>query len=202
MIEITNHPLTIDTSCQSYEDEQVAVSMNHLARRAISGRVSAMRKLLRALRPRVMRVLHRQGVPHQDRGDLMNEIAFKLYANLRHLIDHDANIEAWLGQVARNQVHDYYNRRSRGNMHAAMDVEKLPSASYTVGTEQLDAEQLLGSLTDRERVVFDLHMQGHRHEEIGRMLGISPEYSRRILADARSRLRKALRTNACTVHGA
>lgn len=200
MIEITSHLLTLDTSSRSYDDERGAVSLNHLARRAARGSVSALRDLLRIVRPRITRVLHRQGVPHQDRDDLMNEIAFKLYTNLSGLTGPGSNIEAWLGRVARNHVHDYYERRSRGRTYTAIDVAELPSASYTVGAEHLDAEELLGSLTNRERAVFELHMQGHRHEEIGHTIGISAEHSRRILADTRSRLRKKLRTHPCMAH--
>lgn len=126
MIEITNHSLTNDPSTRSYDDEQGAVGPNNLVRRAARGSVS---ELLRVLLPRIIRVLHRQGVPHQDRGDLMNEIAFKLYANLSGLTGPGSNLEAWLGRVARNHVHDYYERRSRGRTHTAIDVAELPSSS-------------------------------------------------------------------------
>ena len=131
----------------------------------------------------------------------MSEIAIKLYVNLPRLVGLDSNVGASIGRVARNHVHDYHERRARGSTRAAVDVMHLPSSSYTVGVEHLDAAQLVGTLTSRERAVFEHHMDGHRHEEIGMMLGISAEHSRRLLADARSRLRKALQDKACATHG-
>lgn len=204
MTKIANHLLTNAHSPPSYENghEPDTMSLNHLARRALRGNATALRALLRVLRPRVMRVLHRQGVPQHDRDDLMSEIAFKLHANLPHLISPDSNIEAWIGRVARNHVLDYHERRSRGRSPTAVDVVGLPSQSYTVGAEHLDAMRHFGMLTGRERTVFELHLLGYRHDEIGKEVGISAESSRRILADARARLRQELRGHACVTHGA
>lgn len=200
MNKITIPRLTIGRPGRSYDGKQVAMILSHLARRAAAGSDSALSELLRHLRSRIMSVLRRQGVPRQDRGDLASEIAFKLYSNLPRLVGADSNIVAWIGRVTRNHAHDYHERQARGRSRAAVDVASLPSSSYTVGAEHLDAAQLIGTLTRRERAVFDLHMVGHRHEEIGSMLRVSADHSRRILADARFRLRKALQSKACTTH--
>ncbi len=45
-------------------------------------------------------------------------------------------------------------------------------------------------LRERERAVFEMRVAGKSHTEIAAALGISPDYSQRLLADAREKLRK------------
>jgi RNA polymerase sigma factor (sigma-70 family) len=67
-----------------------------------------------------------------------------------------------------------------------------PAASAADRDLMQHVNNLLDRLTARERAVFELRLAGKAHAEIAAALGISVDYSQRLLADARSKLRAAI----------
>ena len=105
---------------------------------------------------------------------------------------------AWLLKIAFNVCRGV--RRSTGRNSAAIqDVEDIdaiaaPQAAGYEGSERVAAlREALASLPQGARQVFVLHdVEGYRHDEIARMLGVVPGTSKSQLHHARMALRRHL----------
>lgn len=104
---------------------------------------------------------------------------------------------AWLRRVAINLVlEDSRSRARRRAKETPMaDVEYRGPAGTASPGEKMDLERAVADLPDGARRVFVLHdVEGYRHEEIGRMLGVAPGTCKAQLHRARKLLREALRS--------
>lgn len=171
------------------------MTLDRLVRGATNGKARAFIRLILAVERRVQRVFRRQGVPERDRGDLANEALLRVCEHLRELSTPGENIEAWIGKVGRNLARDYHACAPREGETLRGCVVEATSVTHSI-------EHVFGQVPRRAHEVFELHMLGYSHAEIGGELGMSEETSRAILAGARSRLRRALREDPPMPHGA
>ena len=101
----------------------------------------------------------------------------------------------WLHRLAVNVV--LARRKSVGIERGRFIAKDEPLEQATGKREtpelSLDFEEALGQLPEGARQVFVLHdVEGYRHEEIARMLGIVPGTSKSQLHHARMALRRHL----------
>ena len=103
---------------------------------------------------------------------------------------------AWLRRLAINVVLDdnrKMRRRARREIPSADGV--LPERSDPPAPPglALDLERAIAGLPEGAREIFILHdVEGFRHAEIGRLLGLSPGTSKGQLHRARRMLKEAL----------
>ena len=105
--------------------------------------------------------------------------------------------KGWLLAAARNAAH---NRREREALRRGEPLDEAVATAIGSPLEDAEIAGLRGRLLDaldripeRERTVVLLHdLEGWLHREIGEMMGISEEMSRRLLSDARGKLRALL----------
>jgi RNA polymerase sigma-70 factor (ECF subfamily) len=113
----------------------------------------------------------------------------------------DSRFSSWLYRLASNVV--FMGHRSRRRREARIRpvadlrlVEDAPTALRSEGPAEgtaLDLERAIADLPEQGRRVFVLHdVEGHRHEEIARMLGIAVGTSKSQLHRARRSLRRTL----------
>jgi RNA polymerase sigma factor (sigma-70 family) len=101
----------------------------------------------------------------------------------------------WLHRLAVNVV--LARRKTlgveRGRFHAGEDPLEGVSGRRETPEMSMDFEEALANLPDGARQVFVLHdVEGYRHEEIARMLGVVPGTSKSQLHHARMALRRYL----------
>lgn len=104
---------------------------------------------------------------------------------------------AWLLAAARNAAH---NRREREALRETEPLDETIGVATDSPHADLERERLrqrllaaLARIPERERTVVLLHdLEGWLHREIGEALEISEAMSRRLLSDARAKLRALL----------
>ena len=130
----------------------------------------------------------------QDVDDLLQEIFIRVWEKL-HTFKGQAAFKTWLHRLATNVI---LRRRAERTTHmqryggSDLELGQLSERHAPPGL-RIDIEVAVDRLPAKAREVFVLHdMAGYKHEEIGRLLGISPGTSRSQLHHARMALRQHL----------
>jgi len=105
----------------------------------------------------------------------------------------DAQPLTWISRIVVNASLDRCRRRTRWE-HAYPRLARRPATMDAAFEETLAIRTVLRTLTRDQRQVFVLHdVLGYTHKEIAQRLAIPAGTSKSRLADARGRLRGALR---------
>jgi RNA polymerase sigma-70 factor (ECF subfamily) len=160
---------------------------------AASGDVQAYERLYRAHLPRVYSLVRRMaGVDQAD--ELTQDVFVRAWQKL-HLFRGDSAFSTWLHRVAVNVVLEWMRsrRHERFRHHDPEAVFQVMAGRPVRPDAKLDFETALARLPEGAREVFVLHdVEGHKHVEIGEMLGISPGTSKAQLHRARMIMRRFL----------
>lgn len=135
--------------------------------------------------------------------DLTQEVFTHLYRKIGSFRGESA-FTTWLHRMTVNQVLMHFRKSSTKN-ELTTDEGETP-IQIVRGTEnaarmpiidRIALEKAVEQLSPGYRTVFVLHdVEGHEHEEIARMLGISAGTSKSQLHKARLRLRDLIRKQA------
>ena len=160
---------------------------------AQSGDGRAFERLYRTHVPRVLGLVRRMlDGTHAD--DVTQDVFVRAWEKL-HTFRGEAAFGTWLHRLAVNVI--LARRKTLGGERRRFyeDGEALEQVAGRVETPEhgLDFEEAISRLPEGARQVFLLHdVQGFRHEEIAKLLGIVPGTSKSQLHHARMALRKYL----------
>jgi RNA polymerase sigma-70 factor (ECF subfamily) len=180
-----------------------------LIRAAQRGDAGAFEQLVRSYDHNVLRMAFNLLRSEEDARDIYQEVFLRVYRNLPKF-RFDCSFHTWLYRIVANLCLDQLRKRK---------VRKEEPASFEVGTGEVDRfqfvpeqradvdpqrqlmsaevntriQQVLGELTPRERVVFEMrHYQGMRLRAIGESLGVTEEAAKNCLFRATQKMRAAL----------
>lgn len=178
---------------QVLEEPLTAVSEAADAALAASGDASAFERLYRAHSARVHSLVRRM-LSAEEADDVTQDVFIRAWQKLSTFRGESA-FGTWLHRLAVNVA--LARRKTVGTERGRFidDADPLERATGRATTPELslDFEQALARLPDGARQVFVLHdMEGYRHEEIARMLGVVPGTSKSQLHHARMALRRHL----------
>ncbi|GMV09933.1 MAG: RNA polymerase sigma factor SigM [Gemmatimonadota bacterium] len=130
---------------------------------------------------------------HEDAEDAVQEGFLHAFKALHRFLP-DQAFGAWLHRIVANAALDITRRKK------VRDADTLADTIASPFRDPAEADELkrrltraLESLGERQRSVIVLHdVEGYKHAEIGRMLGIPEGTARSDLHHARARLRQAL----------
>jgi RNA polymerase sigma-70 factor (ECF subfamily) len=160
---------------------------------AADGDQAAFERLYRRHVPRVTSLARWLGDP-ADVDDAVQEIFLRVWQKL-HTFAGQAAFSTWLHRVAVNLL---VRRRERTGIRQRRESQdETPLLAAAAPRERPDLRVAIERAVERlpagARDVFVLHdMEGYKHEEIGRMLGVDPGTSRSQLHRARLLLREQL----------
>lgn len=160
---------------------------------AADGDESAFERLYRRHVARVASLARWLGDP-SDADDAVQEIFLRVWQKL-HTFAGQSAFSTWLHRVAVNLL---IRRRERSGIRQRREShEEAPLLAAPAPSERPDLRVAIERAVERlpagARDVFVLHdMEGYKHEEIGRMLGVDPGTSRSQLHRARLLLREQL----------
>ncbi len=130
----------------------------------------------------------------EDRADLFQEIslqAWRAFPQYRA----EARFSTWLYRVALNVAISTLRYRQRRPQTQTWD-ESYGQLSEKVSTPAADPPHLLyhaiGTLSDVEKGIIMLNMEGYAFEEIGKIVGITPNHVGVKLNRIKTKLRKRL----------
>ncbi len=166
-------------------------------RQAREGDLAAFERIYGKFHRRIYGVCLKMTGDQSVAEELTQDTFVRVWQKL-HLYEAHRSFGAWLYRVAVNVV--LSDRRSQRRRARVIDARSEPpepgEPQASVGPEAgLDLEKAMDRLPPRARVVFVLHdIEGHRHEEIARLIGVAVGTSKAQLHRARKILREALRT--------
>lgn len=174
-----------------------------LARRAAAGDNAAFEELYRRHYRRVYSLCLRMMGNPTEAEDLTQEVFTHLYRKIGSFRG-ESQFTTWLHRMAVNQVLMHF-RKSSTRKELTTDEGETPiqivrgteNANRMPIVDRIAIEKAVQQLAPGYRTVFVLHdVEGHEHEEIARMLGISEGTSKSQLHKARLRLRELIRKQA------
>ncbi len=160
---------------------------------AQKGDTEAFAALVRLHQRRAYAVARSIVLTHEDAEDAVQEGFLHAYRALQRFIP-DQAFGAWLHRIVANAALDITRRKKVRDADALADTLASPFRDPGESDElRRRLEEALGSLGERQRSVIVLHdVEGFKHAEIGKMLGIPEGTARSDLHHARARLRQAL----------
>jgi RNA polymerase sigma-70 factor (ECF subfamily) len=180
-------PIRRVTTPDRPDDERVLV----LA--AQRGEMEAFSELVRRHQRRAYAVARAIVITHEDAEDAVQDAFLHAYRALHRFLP-DQAFGAWLHRIVANASLDITRRRK------VRDADELPETIASPFRDPAESAELRGRLRDalaqlpvRQRSVIVLHdVEGFKHAEIGRLLGIPEGTARSDLHYARSALRRLL----------
>ncbi len=174
------------------------VSLSSLIMRSQQGDERAMEEIYNRYKRPLFNLAYRYTFDRVTAEDLLQDIFIKIFTHMKD-VQKDETFVAWMYRIAVNTCYSFLRRRQSrgGRMIALSEVEgKKEEAVYDEHEDSLAAplDRALQELPERLRAVFLLHdVQGYKHGEIGRMLGVSVGTSKSQLFKARMRIREWLK---------
>jgi RNA polymerase sigma-70 factor (ECF subfamily) len=153
----------------------------------------AFAELVRLHQRRAYSVARAIVLTHEDAEDAVQEGFLHAYRALDRFLP-DQAFGAWLNRIVANAALDITRRRKVRDADALADTIASPFRDPAESEElRRRLRQALTSLGERQRAVIVLHdVEGYKHAEIGRMLGIPEGTARSDLHHARARMRQVL----------
>ena len=146
-------------------------------------------EIYRQFKGRVFSTAYRMLSNHADAEDVTQDIFVKVFKKL-HSFRGEAQLSTWIYRIAVNACLDY--RRKRTRTQTLPLIEEAEQVSVPLSLGRL-VEGLLPRMPAGYREVFVLHdIQGLKHCEIARVLGITDGASKSQLHRARAFLRREL----------
>lgn len=171
-----------------------------LAQSAAGGDMSAFEQLYERHHRRVYSLCLRMTSNTAEAEDLTQEVFIQLYRKTGSFRGESA-FTTWLHRLTVNQVLMHFRKRGV-KMEQTTDDGETP-IQIVQGTEdpsrmpivdRIALDKAIAQLPPGYRTVFVLHdVQGHEHEEVARMIGVSVGTSKSQLHKARMKLRGLLR---------
>jgi RNA polymerase sigma-70 factor (ECF subfamily) len=160
---------------------------------AQKGDQSAFGQLVKRHQRRAYAVARAIVLNHEDAEDAVQEAFLHAYRALDRFRP-DQAFGAWLHRIVANAALDLTRRRK------VREADELPETVASPFRDPAESDDLrkrlrdaLAELPPRQRAVIVLHdVEGYKHAEIGKMLGIPEGTARSDLHYARARLRDAL----------
>ena len=171
-----------------------------LTQRAAEGDMGAFEELYERHNRRVYSLCLRMTSNVAEAEDLAQEVFIQLFRKVGSFRGESA-FTTWLHRLTVNQVLMHFRKRGV-RMEQTTDDGETP-VQVVAGTEnpnqmpvvdRIAIDKAVAQLPPGYRTVFVLHdVEGHEHEEIARMLGVSVGTSKSQLHKARMKLRGLLR---------
>ena len=187
----------------------VLIDETALIRAAQQGDHAAFEQLVRAYDQSVLRLAMNLLRSPEDAHDVYQEAFLRVFRNL-HSFRFDCSFHTWLYRIVTNLCLDHMRKRKvrkeeptvlttadgpldRMDAVAEERVDGDPQRHLFSGQIRRRIKEVLGELTPRERMVFELrHYQGLRLRRIGEVLGTTEEAAKNCLFRATQKMRAAL----------
>lgn len=141
---------------------------------SIPERQARFRELLERSHARWVGIARAYGEP-RDRDDLLQEIALQVWQNLDRFQGR-SSVDTWAYRVALNTALAWRRKaamRTKRLTQVTVNVGELPGDRGTEGGVQRMLDRFLASLSDGDRAVLVLHLDGLSQSDAAEVLGIS-----------------------------
>lgn len=129
--------------------------------------------------------------------DLVHDTFLKVFESIPSFKLNKGSFKGWMSRILINKAVEGY-RRNRRMIYAETPGLMRELSTENLAIDKLEAEdilQLLQQLPVGSRMIFNMYViEGFRHDEIAKVMGISSSTSRSQLTRAKQILREKIRT--------
>jgi RNA polymerase sigma-70 factor (ECF subfamily) len=113
----------------------------------------------------------------EDRNDLYQEIALQAWRSY-HRFRGDAQFSTWLYRVALNTAITHFRKRQKESTISEPTETDSPPLSETDPREEMlqSMYKAITLLSDIDKAIVLLYLDDYPYDEIGRMIGITPNH--------------------------
>jgi RNA polymerase sigma-70 factor (ECF subfamily) len=165
--------------------------------RCQAGETTAMEEIYRRFKTGLFNLAYRYSYDRSTAEDLLQEIFIKVFSNMDNVKNPDT-FAGWIFRIGLNTCYSHLRSR-RTEMEKGVPLEHIEgtvqgaAAENPAGDARKSLDDGIAVLPNKLREIFLLHdVQGFKHEEIARMLGLSVGTSKSQLFKARLRMRAFL----------
>lgn len=130
-----------------------------------------------------------------DAVEVLNDGFFKVFSNIKKF-EIDKPFKPWLRRILVNSCLDHIKKNAKHNQLADITEAEVSQSSLDAPDHNLNYEEILakiGQLSPAYRAVFNLYViDGYKHNEIAKELGITESTSKSNLTRAKAILRSML----------
>lgn len=171
--------------------------LGELIIRCQAGETAAMEEIYRRFKTGLFNLAFRYSYDRSTAEDLLQEIFIKVFSNMDNVKNPDT-FAGWIFRIGLNTCYSHLRSR-RTEMEKGVPLEHIEgtvqgaAAENPAGDARKSLDDGIAVLPNKLREIFLLHdVQGFKHEEIARMLGLSVGTSKSQLFKARLRMRAFL----------
>lgn len=167
-------------------------------RLVLKGNNAAFEQLYNRYSSRLMGVCLRYSFDTDEAKDLLQEVFIKIYEKLS-TYRKEGTFDAWVHRIAINVAVDSYRKRQKQPISSSISAFSEYDTTYSTDDilTNVAAEELMKmvqQLSPTYRLIFNLYnIEGYKHHEIAKMLGISEGTSKSNLSDARKILQNKVK---------
>ncbi|MCX6566661.1 MAG: RNA polymerase sigma factor [Candidatus Aminicenantes bacterium] len=165
--------------------------------RSRAGETDAIEEIYRRFKTGLFNLAFRYSYDRATAEDLLQEIFIKVFTHLDNVKNPDT-FAGWVFRIGLNTCYSHLRSR-RPEMEKGIPLEDVEGTLHGAAEEnsardvRKPLDDGIASLPEKLREIFLLHdVQGFKHEEIARLLGLSVGTSKSQLFKARLRLRTFL----------
>jgi RNA polymerase sigma-70 factor (ECF subfamily) len=172
-------------------------TLETLIRRSQAGEAQAMEAIYDRFKSGVFNLAFRYAYSRQQAEDILQDVFVRVFTRIGDV----RNVETfpgWIFRIALNSCYSYLRAKRREMQTTVPLVDHLgtlpePGPDPAANDIRKPLEEAIAGLSRSLKAVFLLHdVQGFKHEEIARILGISVGTSKSHLFKARMKLRSSL----------
>lgn len=190
LLFIAQYPLLVD-------------KLDHIILGCQKNQRQSQAELYKMFSSRMYAVCLRYTSSRDDAQDVLQEGFVKIFENIANF-KAQGSFEGWMKRIFVNLALDKF--RSRISMLSLDEFTEEEAHNQPSALDNMSEKEILEvvrQLPDQYRLVFNLYvMEGHSHQEIASMLGISESTSRSNLARAKLILKNKLQFNASWIEKA
>lgn len=173
-------------------------SLADLVRRSREGDTTAMEAIYLQFKKPLFNLAYRYTYDRATAEDLLQEIFLKIFTHMEN-VQRIETFVGWVYRIALNTCYSYL-RRKRTELQRKLPLSEVEGIigeetdSYQEASVKEHLEAAIERLPHKLKRIFLLHdVQGFKHEEIARLLGLSVGTSKSQLFKARMRVRDFLK---------
>lgn len=174
---------------------------NDLIRQAAENNRHAQQKVYSKYAPKMLSICRQYIKDLHQAEDIMITAFMKVFTNLKNF-EHKGSFEGWIRRIMVNECISYLRVQKKvGFLEDEFYVEDTFNNIESHFSVE-DIQSLIDSLPDGYKMVFNLYaVEGFKHQEIAKMLGISEGTSKSQLSHARKMLQEQINKQKNYVNG-
>jgi len=111
-----------------------------------------------------------------DRNDIYQEILLNAWRSAG-TFRNEAKFSTWLYKVALNTIFTANRKQQKVSYHDNLEGFNLPQDPQAAVNEDIrELYMAIRQLSETDRVIITLHLEGYDNQEIANVLGIKPNY--------------------------